>query len=453
MTQTPTLKQKIAYFSVPTLLGLVLSVLFQNPICFFGGLAIGWVAAQQGEQARIVLHREGLLPRVLAPRIIVRDVTNEVRIKPAIDAEVIEEAPAPAQIEAPKARQKYPSTLTGTWAALQQDGFLRPDADFVLAIDDEGQPIRMPKITSLGIGGVPGSGKTVSMVSLVMQAIAKYNGKVKILIIDPHMNSESEDALSLRLLPEIEPYLLKYEEIGPNPVYGGDPLLRWITWLETMVRNKIAGKNDFGDEKVLVVADEFAGLVSDSIAGRPLINLLELINTQARKLSVFALVASPQWKGTRVDTEFRHSIASFVLHRMQPSIAQMLIPAEEVRDIMRLDVGEVIAHTFTGSGRGYVPMTEKEQLAAICQQYRPATAEIAVDHAADAGAGETRVLRTEPTVTEAVHAIRGYNMLAALQYEDKEIINMLALHLYGQDKNGPSLVRRAMELAEEHGIH
>lgn len=306
----------------------------------------------------------------------------------------------------------------------------------------DGRTIELDEISSLGVGGVPGSGKTVSMVGLATQSVVKYKGDVRFLLVDPHMNSGSGDALSARMAP-LAPFYLQVPGL-PNPVFGGSDLVKWISWLRRQAKDRIAGKVAGG--KLVLMADEFTALLDDPEISEPLTELLLLINEQSRKVGIFALLASPAWKSSRIQgTDVRNTIASFLVHHMPPNIARQLLPYEEAEKANRLAKGQAIFSSFGVVETVRVPLMTSSDIERCIKPYLPVVEE-KLNNTVSGRVGE------EPTIAEVRSIWETYMILnQELHYEEDSAIRALAIDVYGPgDPQGIEKVKKALKLGEEH---
>lgn len=313
---------------------------------------------------------------------------------------------------------------------------------FVIGSTEDGRTIELDEISSLGVGGVPGSGKTVSMLGLATQAVVKYKGNVRFLLVDPHMNSGSGDALSARMAP-LAPFYLRVPGI-PNPVSGGGA---WIKWLKQQAKDRIGGKVPKDQQfKIVLMADEFTALLDDPEISEPLTELLLLINEQARKVGIFALVASPAWKSSRIQgTDIRNTIASFLVHNMPPAIARQLLPYEEAERANRLAKGQAIFSSFGLVETVRVQLMTERDIARCIQPYLPTTKPETVLE-------EATAIVPEPSIAEVRSIWETYMILnQELHYEEDSAIRALAIDVYGPgDPHGIEKVKKALKLGEEH---
>lgn len=267
---------------------------------------------------------------------------------------------------------------------------LKSGGPFVLSYDQEGLPITMSRLTSLGIGGYPGSGKTVTTLVIMLEAIIKYNGKIKFLVVDPHMEVEGDESLVSKIealspffltlgdvrstvAPDDHDYLALLNRIALfNPLSGGEELRLWMQVIDMELQRRLVGKT--GDTWVIVM-DEYAALMTrDQAVARSVASVIEQINNQARKMNMFSLLISQNWKVSRTgSSELRDSIATFVLHQMPQSVAKLITTDDVAPKVAKLKRGEMIL-TFNGEEkRGMVPYADESDAETVLALYRPQT--------------------------------------------------------------------------------
>lgn len=276
-----------------------------------------------------------------------------------------------------------------TFREMLHQGFVAPGAPMSLAFnEEEGDPIKLPGVSTLGIGGFPGMGKTVTTSLLMMLSIAKHNGQIRFLVFDPHMYSDTDESL-VESVEVLSPFFLTWEDVRAtvpeddaeylnalegvrglqNPSSGEDAdIERWMKIVQLEMKRRLRGKK--GDVWVIVM-DEFAEVMSGASA-KAVATVLEKINQQARKVEMFAFLISQEWKVSRTGgSELRNSIASFVLHSMPESVAGLIVPSDVASKAMRLDVGEIILYNRGRDQQGRVPFVDEGDMETLVGLYQP----------------------------------------------------------------------------------
>ena len=79
----------------------------------------------------------------------------------------------------------------------------------------------------------------------------------------------------------------------------------------------------------VIVMDEFAAIMSDNKTARPVGQVLEAINREARKMQMFSLLISQEWLASRLGgSELRHSAPSYLIHNTPESVAGLIVPSD-----------------------------------------------------------------------------------------------------------------------------
>lgn len=429
-----------------------------SPAFLIAGVVLAFIIGGKGDQAAAQVIQQG--------RVTVTEIREKMR-----RSEPIPPPPAPSEPFRPGGDRTRPDAptvalrpkdevITGH-LVLDPTEVLPPDEpepaviepDFLIGTTEDGKDITLKRITSMGVGGVPGSGKTVAMVGLSTQAVVKYKGNIRIVVVDPHMYTGSDEALSSRMSP-LAPFYLNVQNL-PNPVSGGDDLLKWMRWLTQEAKDRKAGKG--GKVNILLVVDEFTDLMDDEEMSGPLTELIRLINEQARKMGIFALVASPAWKSSRVQgTDIRNTLSAFLVHHMTPNIARQLLPYEEAEKANRLEVGQAIFSSFGKVETVRVPYLSAKDIARCIQPYLPVKTEKPLSDQAIPVSGELVLPDQDdplpdPGIAEVKAIWETYQILdEGLRYDEDNIIRALAIDFYPGDPRGQEKVRRALKLGEEH---
>jgi hypothetical protein len=261
--------------------------------------------------------------------------------------------------------QKIPKT----YKDMQRMGYGGPDAELVLAFKDDGSPISMPNLTSLGIGGVQGSGKTVTTLVLMLEIVAKYNGRVKFLVVDPQLYAQSGGESLTSKIKELSPFFLQVPGKS-NPTVGTAELPGWMEYIHAEQNRRQEG-GDWEDVWV-VIMDEFAQIMSRPESAAAVLPVLESINSIARQLEIFAILVSYEWLASLLGgTELRHAIASFAVHNLSESVAALIVPSDVARMAPKMRVGQLVFHTLGKTSIGRVPFANEVDARNAVVRYGP----------------------------------------------------------------------------------
>jgi hypothetical protein len=273
---------------------------------------------------------------------------------------------------------------------LVSSGYVGPNKDFLLGFEEAtGQPITMPGLTSLGIGGGQGSGKTVTTLDVMMEAVAKYEGHIKFIVSDPHMHVAGDQPLMAKVYPLV-PFFLSVEDVRTtvapddhdyqillnrlvsleNPTIGGEGLRDWLLIMDMEMKRRLGGK--VGDLWVIVI-DEFASVMMDEKTAKPTALMLEAINQQARKMHMFAVLVSQEWLASRTGgTALRDSIKTYIVHNMPEAKAGLIVPNDVAHQAPKMAVGQALIYSGGTSRVGRVPYATEADARSIADRYKPA---------------------------------------------------------------------------------
>lgn len=281
--------------------------------------------------------------------------------------------------------QDYPRNFSD----LVQGGYVGSGRDFVFGFEEAtGEPITMPGLTSLGVGGGQGSGKTVTTMDVMMEAVAKYDGKIRFIVSDPHMHVDGDQSLMAKVYP-LAPFFLTVEDVRTtvspddhdyqallnrlsglvNPTLGGEGLRDWLLIMAMEMERRKSGK--VGDLWVIVI-DEFASVMMDEATAKPTSLMLEAINQQARKMHMFAILVSQEWLASRTGgTALRDSIKTYIVHNMPESKASLIVPNDVAHQAPKMAVGQALIYSGGTSRVGRVPYATEADARSIADKYKP----------------------------------------------------------------------------------
>lgn len=198
--------------------------------------------------------------------------------------------------------------------------------------DAKGNAVVLQRPTALAVAGQQGTGKTVTAVSIAVALIKTFKGNVKFLVIDPHARA-SKEALAQRMAP-LRPFLLS-PAIAPNPVVDTADLLKWLDWVVEEMARRLQGGEGSWTQNLVIIVDEFNSYLDDTAQGydpevfKRFSKVLENVNAQARKVGMFAIVIANVIKASKVNTDLRSTITSFIIHRMPAAAARQILPTTQ----------------------------------------------------------------------------------------------------------------------------
>ena len=193
-------------------------------------------------------------------------------------------------------------------------------------------------VYSAGIGGLQGSGKTWTAMSLILQALADGT---RVFCIDPH--DGDLESLGSRLKP--------VAHLLARPV-ASDPrdIPRLLAEVRAELSRRASSKSD-DRTPVLLVIDEWTALQRGEM-GDEITSTVEAVTQEGRKLAINCLLLGQRWSATRSGGgDLRNTLTSAFVHRMRPEDARMLtgLRAEQLpKDMLTLEPGECYVQTTTG---------------------------------------------------------------------------------------------------------
>lgn len=198
---------------------------------------------------------------------------------------------------------------------------------------------------SIGIGGLPGSGKSSTAATYVRQHHAR---NAEILIGDPHAGHE--ESLIGRLGSLVRE--LPGDQVAETPREILMLVERAHAELER--RTRIWRLDGGRDRRPVVVAiDEWTSLLRRPEIADRLLSLLEDIGQQGRKYGVAAILLAQSWTTAAVgSSQVRNPLPGAVIHRMRPDEARMLSGLRAVAlptDTLELAPGEAYVAGIEGA--------------------------------------------------------------------------------------------------------
>lgn len=206
------------------------------------------------------------------------------------------------------------------------------------------------------VAGSPGSGKTYTMANIVGLAMHK---RVQVMLCDPQAESTSVQSLGNMCEP------LRHAFMREVAVEETD-ILKAIAAVYKIGEARALGR-DSNMQPVLLVIDEFSGLMIGNPHADKMIELLIKIGSQFRKFNIRVLIGGTSWKanivGGELGTTLRNLIRFKVLHANTPVEAAFLtygMPREELKQLDNLSTGWALAYGPSLMKRVHVPALQPD---------------------------------------------------------------------------------------------
>ena len=231
-----------------------------------------------------------------------------------------------------------------------------PD-NWLLGHSDAGEPaaIELPLCGAIAIAGVPRSGKSVTAVTLLAQAL--YH-QAHCFVIDPHARVQSG------LLASAEPLRSRLAGIAIDD----SEIPQLIAQFALLARQRLAG--ELGSEtRAVLCIDEFTSLVARGVLEQAQLSELLAVSVEASKVRCHLLLISQDWSAAAVGKQsalLRRVSTHRIIHRVQPGAAELLIPSGHDRELAALAPGSAwYAGAMAAPGVIRVPMLDQQTLASI----------------------------------------------------------------------------------------
>lgn len=208
---------------------------------------------------------------------------------------------------------------------------------------------------SCAVAGVSGSGKTTTVLFLLLQAIL---AGAKLMVIDPHI-ADPEESLAARL------ELFSDAMIVPPCDHTPKEVLRRIRWLKKeLTRRKEHGIKPPACDRIVFVIDEFNSIMQKGgDLAEELQALLLEVEQEGRKFGMFAMLIGQNWSANSIgDAVIRQCLASALVHRMsEVAQAKKLLPlSKHANATIELDQGYWMFKDTRGQFTNmYTPYTDE----------------------------------------------------------------------------------------------
>lgn len=300
------------------------------------------------------------------------------------------------------------NSVDGKWAApsfhqLIKSGVISAGQEMIAGYRiEDGEPVILPLLRTMGIGGVTGSGKTVTTLNTILSQIVFTGGNIRYLVVDPHMFGETGEDL-VTMMDSLYPFFLSLEEVRAsvspgnhgylaqlehmeklaigNPLEGGAALLEWVKILHFEMEDRLHGKK--GPQWVVVI-DEFSSVMRHKEIATKLAAILETIGEEARKFRIALLLIGQVWKSTRTGgTELRDVLPEFKAHRMPINWAKLVVPDDVARRVPKLQTGQAIVYHDGHDDLVSIPMTTQADAVKVARLYHKPANMVIVEEVAD----------------------------------------------------------------------
>jgi hypothetical protein len=205
---------------------------------------------------------------------------------------------------------------------------------------------------STGIAGMSGSGKSNSTRFIVAQSVLAGS---RLMLCDPHGASDEPDTLAATLAPLSDRYLFE-PAIKPSEIQAT------LKHAHKLVLDRVEGRSDDRTPLVLIIDELMNIMRRDDLADDAEITL-QAISQEGRKVRVYAMAISQQWKHDQISTSTRDSFASFFVHRSRRNSVQKILSGDELREVEGLPAGRAFFYSTRGEQTPLqIPLTTGQDL-------------------------------------------------------------------------------------------
>lgn len=197
--------------------------------------------------------------------------------------------------------------------------------------------VPLKQLSSLGVGGLSGSGKTSTLVFLLAQLTTNLNAQL--IVLDPH--GEHDDSLLAKLRP-------LSSNIIASATTSRDTLKALDTWQDLFEQRKTGNTISY---PVILVTDEYLAMMRDATVKEKLTSIAESLAQEGRKYNFYGYFASQKWLSGRVG-DLKDTLSSHLIHRMPTSLAHYqtnLSTSELPTDVHSLEQGSFYLLDTTGN--------------------------------------------------------------------------------------------------------
>lgn len=213
---------------------------------------------------------------------------------------------------------------------------------------------------STGIAGLSGSGKSNSTRFIIAQSVLAGS---YLMLCDPHGGSGENDTLAATLAPLSDRFLF-------DPCVKPGDIGEALRHAHKLVIDRVEGRSSDRTPIVLIVDELMNVMRREELATQAEITL-QAISQEGRKVAVFAMAISQQWKHDQISTSTRDSFASFFVHRSRRNSVQKILAADELREVEALPAGQAFFYNTRGETLPLqVPLTTGADLTALAAQLK-----------------------------------------------------------------------------------
>jgi hypothetical protein len=231
----------------------------------------------------------------------------------------------------------------------------------VIGSAHEGPVVIEGEWTSVGVGGMPGSGKSITVASLAAQHAASGS---RIFLADPHAAAQRRSLTSY-----LAPLTGQIEDTATDRV----EILR----MAERVYRELELRKRYGrvDQPVVLIVDEWLSLILGK-DGQELAALLIRLVVEGQKSDVTVILAAQNWMAaTAGGSVLRNPLPVTVAHRMRPADMRALtgMRGDVPADVLELPPGHAYATGPWGVSRVVVPHVRPEELPSTSAFHLPST--------------------------------------------------------------------------------
>jgi len=216
---------------------------------------------------------------------------------------------------------------TPTFRALLEEGRIAPGQPLIMGYN-EGEPEYhiLSDLKALGVGGLQGSGKTLSCAYLMGSAIYAYGAQGYLL--DPHSNHP--ESLTSQLKP-----LIRDGYITEIPNFE---VKKTLLELDMHINSRLNGQEPCAPPLVIMF-DELCRIIKTASSEmlKLFIGFLERCTEETRKANVLFCGISPKWtaKNFGNHADIRRCLNSVLVHQMKLSEAKLLLEDQEQKTLLK----------------------------------------------------------------------------------------------------------------------